>query len=100
MIWIMGAIKLDVMLNLFLAEHNDKTYAFISACYVNCSKFNSNFDKMTKPIFSTVVQTQKRKTSVSNDRDLTEQLKVLGELYNSGVLSKGQFTNAKKKLLN
>ena len=100
MIWIMGAIKLDVMLNLFLAEHNDKTYAFISACYVNCSKFNSSFDKMTKPMFSIDVQTQKTKSSLSNDGDLTEQLKALGELYKSGVLTKEEFTKAKKKLLN
>jgi len=100
MIWIMGAIKLDVMLNLFLAEHNDKTYAFISACYVNCSKFNSSFDKMTKPMFSTDVQTQKTKSSMLNDGDLTEQLKALGELYKSGVLTKEEFTKAKKKLLN
>ena len=96
----MGAIRLDVMLNLFLAEHNDKTYAFISACYINCSKFNSNFDKMTKPMFSTDVQTQKTKSSLSNDGDLTEQLKALGELYKSGVLTKEEFTKAKKKLLN
>ena len=100
MIWIMGAIKLDVMLNLFLAEHNDKTYAFISACYVNCSKFNSSFDKMTKPMFSTDVQTQKTKSSLSNDGDLTEQLKALGELYKSGALTKEEFTKAKKKILN
>jgi prepilin-type N-terminal cleavage/methylation domain-containing protein len=100
MIWIMGAIKLEVMLNLLLTEHNDKTYAFISSCFVNCSKFNTNFDKMTKPMFSTNVQTQKTKNSLSNDGDLTEQLKGLRELYKSGVLTKEEFTKAKKKLLN
>ena len=52
MIWIMGPIKLDIMLNLLVAENNDSAYLFLSACYVNCSKFNSNFDKMVKPIIS------------------------------------------------
>ena len=98
-IWIMGSIKLNVMLNLFLAERNDKTYAFMSACYVNCSKFNSKFDKMIKPVFSTM-QIQKTKNSLSGDSNLTEQLKALNELYKSGALTKEEFEKAKKKLLN
>ena len=100
MIWIMGSIKLNVMLNLFLTEHNDKTYIFMSACYVNCSKFNNNFDKMTKPMFLTNVQNQKLKSSLPIDSNLTEQLKALNELYKSGALTKEEFTKAKKKLLN
>ena len=41
-------MRLDIDLNLFLTEHNDKAIMLISACYVNCSKFNSKFDKMKK----------------------------------------------------
>ena len=93
-------MTIDAVLNVYLGEHNNKTYGFISACYVDCSKFNSKFDKMIKPTFSTNVQTQKTKSSLSNDGDLTEQLKALGELYKSGVLTKEEFTKAKKKLLN
>jgi hypothetical protein len=93
-------MTIDAVLNVYLGEHNNKTYGFISACYVDCSKFNSKFDKMIKPTFSTNVQTQKTKSSLSNDSDLTEQLKALGELYKSGVLTKEEFTKAKKKLLN
>ena len=52
---------------------------------------------MTKPMFSTNVQTQKTKSSRSNDGDLTEQLKGLRELYKSGVLTKEEFTKAKKE---
>ena len=99
-IWGMGALKLDVMLNLFLADHNDKTYLFLSACYVECSKFNSKFDKMIKPIFSTNTQVQKTTSNISGSSDLTEQLKTLNELYKSGVLTEEEFKRAKKKLLN
>jgi len=100
MIWVMGALKLDVMLNLFLADHNDKTYLFLSACYVECSKFNSKFDKMIKPIFSTNTQVQKTTSNISGSSDLSEQLKTLNELYKSGVLTEEEFKKAKKKLLN
>ena len=99
-IWGMGALKLDVMLNLFLADHNDKTYLFLSACYVECSKFNSKFDKMIKPIFSTNTQVQKTTSNISGSSDLTEKLKTLNELYKSGVLTEEEFKRAKKKLLN
>jgi len=99
-IWIMGAIKLDIMLNFFLTDHNDKAYLFLSACYVDCSKFNSKFDKMIKPIFSTNTQVQKTTNNTFSSGDLTEQLKVLNELYKSGALTKEEFTKAKKKLLN
>ena len=99
-IWGMGALKLDVMLNLFLADHHDKTYLFLSACYVECSKFNSKFDKMIKPIFSTNTQVQKTTSNISGSSDLTEKLKTLNELYKSGVLTEEEFKKAKKKLLN
>jgi hypothetical protein len=99
-IWIMGAIKLDIMLNFFVTDHNDKTYLFLSACYVDCSKFNSKFDKMIKTIFSTNTQVQKTTSKTSGSGDLIEQLKTLNELYKSDVLTKEEFTKAKKKLLN
>ena len=65
-----------------------------------CSKFNNKFDKMIKPTFSTKEQIQKTKSTLSADSDLTEKLRTLGELYESGVLTKEEFTKAKKKLLN
>ena len=43
-------MTIDAVLNVYLGEHNNKTYGFISACYVDCSKFNSKFDKMIKPM--------------------------------------------------
>ena len=39
-------------------------------------------------------------TETDNSSDLTKQLEALGELYKSGVLTKEEFTKAKKKLLN
>ena len=100
MIWIIGAIKLNVMLNFFLTNHDNKSYLFLSACYVNCSKFNNKFDKMIKPMFLTNTQVKKTTSNTSNSSDLTEQLKALNELYKSGVLTKEEFTKAKNKLLN
>ena len=100
MIWVMGAMKIDIILNLFVTENNDNAYLFMSACYVNCSKFNNKFDKMIKPIFSTNTQVQKTTSNISGTSDLTEQLKTLNELYKSGVLTEEEFSKAKKKLLN
>ena len=93
-------MTIDAVLNVYLGEHNNKTYGFISACYVDCSKFNSKFDKMIKPTFSTKEQIQKAKSTLSTNSNLTEQLKTLSELYKSGALTKEEFTNAKKNLLN
>ena len=100
MTWVMGPMKIDIMLNLFVTENNDNAYLFMSACYVNCSKFNSKFDKMIKPIISTNTQVQKTTSNISDSGDLTEQLKALNELYKSGALTEEEFKKAKKKLLN
>ena len=93
-------LTIDALLNVYLSESKNRTYGFISACYINCSKFNSKFDQMIKPAFSANVQNQKTKNSLSNDSNLTEQLKAISELYKSGALTKEEFTKAKKKLLN
>ena len=55
---------------------------------------------MIKPIFSTNTQAQEIIENISDSVDLTEQLKVLNELYKSGALTKEEFEKAKKKLLN
>ena len=102
LIYIMDALKIDAFLNVFLSEHNNKTYLFLSACYVNCSKFNTKFDKMTKPMFSTtskIVDTGNNATT-SNDSNIVDQIQQLNELYKSGALTKEEFEKAKKKLLN
>ena len=99
LIMIFGAIKLDIMLNVFIAEHKSKTYAFISACYVDCSKFNSKFNNMIKPVFSTIKKTVKTKTINTSNNDLIEQLEQLNSLFKSGVLTKEEFEKAKKKIL-
>jgi len=44
----------------------------LSTCYVECSKFNSKFDKMIKPIFSTNTQVQKTTSNISGSNDLVE----------------------------
>ena len=103
LIYIVGAFKIDVLLNVFLTEHNNKTYLFVSACYVSCSKFNTKFDKMIKPMFSTnasISSSSTTKSTSSNESDLVEQLNSLNELYKSGALTKEEFEKAKKKILN
>jgi len=67
----------------------------LSTCYVECSKFNSKFDKMIKPIFSTNTQVQKTTSNISGSNDLVEWLKALNELYKSGALTKEEFEKAK-----
>ena len=100
-IYIFGPMKLDIDLNLFLTEHNDKAIFLISACYVNCSKFNAKFDKMKKNSFS---NTKINKVKINNSNDINsnivEQLDQLNSLYKSGVLTKEEFEKAKKKILN
>ena len=88
------------MLNVFIGEHENKTYAFISACFVDCSKFNSKFDKMIKPVLSTQTNVLKKKNNISANIDFIEQLEQLNNLYKSGVLTKEEFEKAKKKILN
>ena len=101
LIMIFGPIKLDVMLNVFMAEHKNKTYIFASACYVDCSKFNNKFNNMIKPVFSTNRKNVKKNaTNSSNSSNIVNQLNSLNELYKSGVLTKEEFEKAKKKILN
>ena len=92
-------LTLDVKTNILLGSHNDKMYLLISACYVDCSKFNSKFNKMIKPIFSRV-EKKTNDIKISPDSNFVEQLKSLNELYKSGVLTKEEFEKAKKKILN
>ena len=100
-IYIFGPMRLDIDLNFFLTEHNDKAIMLISACYVNCSKFNSKFDKMKKNSFNNI---KVNKVNINNSNDINsnivEQLEQLNILYKSGVLTKEEFEKAKKKILN
>ena len=100
-IYIFDPMRLDIDLNLFLTEHNGKAIMLVSACYVNCSKFNDKFDKMKKNSFNNI-QINKVKINNSNDinSNIVEQLEQLNSLYKSGVLTKEEFEKAKKKILN
>ena len=92
-------LTLDAKTNILLGSHNDKMYLLISACYVDCSKFNIKFNKMIKPIFSRV-EKKTNDTKISPDNNLVDQLKSLSDLYKSGVLTEEEFKKAKKKILN
>ena len=86
--------------NLYLSERNEYLYLVASECWVNCSKQNSRFKKMIKPMLSKNTKVKKTKSNISDSGNLTEQLKALNELYKSGALTKEEFTKAKNKLLN
>ena len=90
---------MHIPMNLLISFKNDHMLLIVSECWVNCSKQNSKFEKMIKPLFSNNIQIKKTTSNSSNNDDLTEKLKILSELYKSGVLTKEEFTKAKKKLL-
>ena len=93
-------MTIDAKLNVYLGEHNNRTYGFLSACYVDCSKFNSKFNNMIKPVFSMSKKTLKTKTSTPTNNNFIEQLEQLNSLFKSGVLTEEEFEKAKKKILN
>ena len=100
-IYIMGPMSLDIDLNLFLTEYNDKAVMLVSACYVNCSKFNNKFNKMRKNSFNSIsINTSINTNKSDSNLNIVEQIKQLDDLYKSGALTKEEFEKAKKKILN
>ena len=93
-------ITIDAKLNVFFGAHNNRTYLMISSCFVECSKFNTKFNKMITPVFSTKLQIADDIKKTVDDNNIVDQLNSLNELYKSGVLTKEEFEKAKKKLLN
>ena len=100
-IYIMGPMSLDIDLNLFLTEYNDKAVMLVSACYVNCSKFNNKFNKMRKNSFNSIsINTSINTNKSDSNLNIVEQIEQLDDLYKSGALTKEEFEKAKKKILN
>ena len=93
-------ITIDAKLNVFFGAHNNRTYLMISSCFVECSKFNTKFNKMITPVFSTKLQIADDIKKTVDDNNIVGQLNSLNELYKSGVLTKEEFEKAKKKILN
>ena len=93
-------ITIDAKLNVFFGAHNNQTYLMISSCFVECSKFNTKFNKMITPVFSTKLEIVDDIKKTVDNNNIVDQLNSLNELYKSGVLSKEEFEKAKKKILN
>ena len=93
-------ITIDAKLNVFFGAHNNRTYLMISSCFVECSKFNTKFNKMITPVFSTKLQIADNIKKTVDDNNIVDQLNSLNELYKSRVLTKEEFEKAKKKILN
>ena len=92
-------LTLKASTNILLGSHVDKTYLLFSVCYVDCTKFNSKFNKLIKPIFTTSSK-KINQIGTSSDTNLVDQIKSLSDLYKSGVLTEEEFKKAKKKILN
>ena len=94
---------IDFSINIYISKKNDQLFLVASECWVNCSKQNSRFEKMIKPLFTTssINISSSSSGEVSLDTStLADEIKKLNELYKSGVLTKDEFEQAKKKLLN
>ena len=84
---------------IFASSNNEKIVMIYSMCSTNnCDGF-TDFKKIIQPtnLFPTNKITSTNSNSKSN---VTEQLIQLNKLYESGALTKEEFTKAKKKLLN
>ena len=86
----------------YLIIHKEKVFILQGFCMsqTTCKNIKKLNIAIVKPYFSTNTQVQKTTSNTSDNGDLTEQLKVLNELYKSGALTKEEFEKAKKKLLN
>jgi hypothetical protein len=96
-------LSMDGNFVLFATVKNDRAYAILSECWVNCSGHGKKVDKMIKPMFSTntsIGSSSTTKNTSSNESDLVEQLNSLNELYKSGILTQEEFEKAKKRILN
>ena len=102
LIYILGAMKIEVKLSFFLTEKNNKTFLVGSFCFVNCSKFNNKFDKMLKPAFTKIISTTNNNSNSSEiiTDDKIRKLKKLKKLLDENVLTQEEFNKAKNKILN
>ena len=82
---------------IFLTTHNDKLFIAISICVEKCNG-STDFLNIIKP--SNLYVESIPNIDATGSNDLIKQLKTLNELYESGALTKEEFTKAKKKLLN
>tara|TARA_B100001142_G_scaffold222917_1_gene221084 strand:- start:1169 stop:2191 length:1023 start_codon:yes stop_codon:yes gene_type:complete len=82
---------------IFLTAHDDKLFLAISICVEKCNG-STDFLNIIKP--SNLYVESIPNIDATGSNDLIKQLKTLNELYESGALTKEEFTKAKKKLLN
>ncbi len=82
---------------IFLTSYKDRIFLALSICASNCNG-STDFLNIIEP--SNLYVKSNPNVDDSSSGDLTEQLKTLNELYKSGALTKEEFAQAKKKLLN
>ena len=82
---------------IFLTTHDDKLFLVLSVCVKKCNG-STDFLNIIKP--SNLYIDSNSNIYFTGSNNLTEQLKILNELYKSGALTKEEFEKAKDKLLN
>jgi len=85
-------------LNYYVSEYKDKIFDLCGLCATSCSKFNSVFNQIINKSFHK--QEVNNSTSSFIKESFVDQLKQLNNLYKEGALTKEEFDEAKKKLLN
>ena len=90
-------ITAKVYNEIFLTSHKGQILFAMSICQKKCNG-STDFLNIIKP--TNLYVKSSFNTEANDSSNLTKQLKALGELYKSGVLTKEEFTKAKKKLLN
>ena len=55
---------------------------------------------ITQASINTEPESENKNVTTGSSKNVTQQIKELNELYESGVLTKEEFEKAKKKLLN
>ena len=97
--YLIGSSKINLgNITYYLSELDNKLIALDGYCFVKCSNFFSTFDSIVKKSFNQ--NSSFNSTSNPDDVNFIDQIEKLNELYKSGILTKEEFENAKKKILN
>ena len=84
-------------MNYYFSVFVNKLFVFSGICVVNCSSFNSDFEKIIDNSLN--YKSSINNSSTSDDINIVEQLEQLNSLFKSGVLTEEEFEKAKKKIL-
>ena len=85
---------------LFLSSKNEKIILAGTTCFENCDDFLKIIYEIFEPMGLLAKNIENKVKTTDDNNNITQQLKDLNEMYESGALTKEEFEKAKKKLLN